>query len=172
MKNTWLEISLGSLTSLFPDFHGMCLSSQEKLRHISWVKRAIVRFLHKSLKNQEENSGWQVGEMESCFSPAVFVCSPWLCLEWWPLSWQRFLSPPSCSEQMCRDGSAMMPSPGLIPFLGWSAGMPPRKAGEEAQEDLKPKVWAELLGLKLCWYHSKWSVTQLKQTELGWHWRD
>lgn len=88
MKNTWLEISLGSLTSLFPDFHRTCLSCQKKLRHISWVKEAIVRFLHvpphKSLKKQEEISGWQTGDIKllllfsllcvSVFPVALFGC--------------------------------------------------------------------------------------------------
>lgn len=178
MKNTWFEISLGSLTSLFPDFPSMCLSCQEKLRQHFMSKMSNSEI--PSQKPQKPRGTFRLpgrwNEISAFLLAAVSVL-PWLCLVWWPLSWQRFLSqpaarsPPSCSP-LKADVQGWLRYDALlraasIPWLQWWDGMPPRKAGEEAQEDLKPKVWAELLGLKLCWCHSKWSVTQLKQTELG-----
>lgn len=129
MKNTWLEISLGSLTSLFPDFHRMCLSCQEKLRQHFMSKMSNCEIPSCSSTGQPQKAGGKSrltgrwNEIAAFLPPALCLCVPcgsvWL---WWPLSWQRFLSqqkahsPPSVQaiKSRCAGRALMWCTP-----VGW-----------------------------------------------------
>lgn len=133
MKNTWFEISLGSLTSLFPDFPSTCLSCQEKLRQHFMSKMSNCEI--PSQKPQKPRGTFRLpgrwNEISAFLLAALFLCCPgcvwcgdlWAGSDSFPSQLHVPLPPAAHWKQMCRDGSVMMHSSGLPPFPGSSGGM-------------------------------------------------